>query len=419
MATTTRKNLEALLKRVRDTPDFEVADLGMRWRVTNRTGFSPIYIPKRPPQSNTLKPFYDLLAGIGWQEFNAAEVAEEDRQARLEADRQRNEARMQEAVERAARAQERLAAAAVLADDAKPVKGGDFREEVVEVDYTYAEELLKLNEYFRDNRVGTGTHTNRPISQRTINKYAAQMLRREFPLTHQGIAFNIEGELVDGQQRLMALIKAATTGVTWAGVTYPADLSVTFRTKITWDLPVDVMRYVDIGRNRSRTDLLALEGEVNRYLLATALNLIWLFYHVKPEDWFNANMAPDEMFSVLAEHPDIRKAVASAQQAGAYKVVSASSISAFIYVAGRVYRDAPIRDFLHGLGTGENLPPGDPRIALRNLMERIHRNKRSKINNIEQFMLLLKCWNYWLMGRPLKEIAIKSGEAFPWPIERD
>lgn len=420
MATTTRLSLEALINRVGATPGFKVRDYGNRWQVINTEGGAPVHIPKRPPQSNTLKAVYDTLAGIGWNDFNAAQVAEDDRQARLMADRIRNEQRMQEAIERAERATKRLEMATNLAEDAKPVAGGQFREEVVVVDLAYARELLELNEFFREHRTHLG-HTNRPVNPDTVDRYAKQMLRREFPLTHQGLAFNVEGELVDGQQRLLALVKAATEGFPSSDPkrNLDPDPTVTFTTKITWDMPVEVMRYIDIGRNRGRADLLALNGEVNRHLLGTVLNLLYLYFRVKPENWYGTRMATDEMFDILEEHPGVRDAVRMATVGRVQKVIAASSVAAFAYVAGRVYRDAPLREFLYGLGSGEDLTAGDPRLALKNMMERIHRDKRKKIDNIEQFMLLLKAWNYWLMGRPLKEIAIKAGESFPWPIERD
>src|SRR5947199_10315040 len=61
---------------------------------------------------------------------------------------------------------------------------------------------------------------NRPLSNRTVREFAAAMRRGEWRVTHQGIAFDTTGALVDGQHRLAAIVEA--------------------------DLPVDVTVFTDV-----------------------------------------------------------------------------------------------------------------------------------------------------------------------------
>lgn len=49
---------------------------------------------------------------------------------------------------------------------------------------------------------------NRKKRPASIRTWAGQMERGEWDLTHQGIAFNREGKLIDGQNRLQSIIKA-------------------------------------------------------------------------------------------------------------------------------------------------------------------------------------------------------------------
>ena len=49
---------------------------------------------------------------------------------------------------------------------------------------------------------------NRPLNTRTVNKYARIMRGGGWNLTHQGIAFDEKGTLVDGQHRLKAIVTA-------------------------------------------------------------------------------------------------------------------------------------------------------------------------------------------------------------------
>lgn len=52
---------------------------------------------------------------------------------------------------------------------------------------------------------------NRSVRPSEIEKNARMMAAGEWGLTHQGIAFNEDGALVDGQHRLLAIVKSGTT----------------------------------------------------------------------------------------------------------------------------------------------------------------------------------------------------------------
>ena len=79
---------------------------------------------------------------------------------------------------------------------------------------------------------------NRKISPAIVAKYAGMMARGEWELTHQGIAFNAEGDLIDGQHRLTAIIKS--------GAHIPM--------MVTRNLPVQAYYAVDQLRVRSIAD---------------------------------------------------------------------------------------------------------------------------------------------------------------------
>lgn len=52
---------------------------------------------------------------------------------------------------------------------------------------------------------------NRPIRTKTVAAYARDMAAGNWVTTHQGIAFNDEGELMDGQHRLLAVVASGCT----------------------------------------------------------------------------------------------------------------------------------------------------------------------------------------------------------------
>ena len=81
---------------------------------------------------------------------------------------------------------------------------------------------------------------------------AEAMRRGEWLVTHQGIAFDVNGVLVDVQHRLAAIIEADR----------PVELTVfTEVAEGTFDV-------LDIGKRRTAADVLAIEGEKNSTMLA-------------------------------------------------------------------------------------------------------------------------------------------------------
>ena len=56
-----------------------------------------------------------------------------------------------------------------------------------------------------------GTDVCRPVLNRHVEKFAAEMTAGRWRLTHQGIAFDTEGKLIDGRHRLLAVIRSGAT----------------------------------------------------------------------------------------------------------------------------------------------------------------------------------------------------------------
>ncbi len=81
---------------------------------------------------------------------------------------------------------------------------------------------------------------NRSVSENTVQSYATDMRNGKWQMTHQGLAFDVNGNLLDGQHRLWAIV--------FAGV--PVEMMV------TRNLPVETKQGFTmdaIDRNRVRT----------------------------------------------------------------------------------------------------------------------------------------------------------------------
>lgn len=82
--------------------------------------------------------------------------------------------------------------------------------------------------------------SNRPLRVKTVDMLCGIILRGQWKTTHQGIAFDIYGNLLDGQHRLVAIIKS----------------NCTVKLAVTRGLPSDAFVAMDLGLKRSVSDLL-------------------------------------------------------------------------------------------------------------------------------------------------------------------
>lgn len=92
--------------------------------------------------------------------------------------------------------------------------------------------------------LGSNTRSNRRPSAKTVDAYAREMAAGRWLVTHQGIAFNQAGELVDGQHRLLAIIEA----------------DVNIWMMVTTGLAVEYNSPIDQGYNRSLAQVLGRQA---------------------------------------------------------------------------------------------------------------------------------------------------------------
>lgn len=89
-----------------------------------------------------------------------------------------------------------------------------------------------------------GNVHNRPVRDGVVQRYAADMRAGRWKQTHQGIAMDEDGTLIDGQHRLFAVIEAG----------------VPVLMQVTYNLPIEAQAVVDDGLKRSVVDVLKING---------------------------------------------------------------------------------------------------------------------------------------------------------------
>lgn len=89
---------------------------------------------------------------------------------------------------------------------------------------------------------------NRPLNKRYVDMYARDMIAGKWKTTHQGIAFDENGYLVDGQHRLNAIIQA----------------NIPIKLMVSRGLGNNPFSGIDSGLRRSMRDIIALSGEFDQ-----------------------------------------------------------------------------------------------------------------------------------------------------------
>lgn len=211
---------------------------------------------------------------------------------------------------------------------------------------------------------------NREIKEATVLQYTVALDADKFgPPTHQGIAFDEETALIDGQHRCEAIVRAGKSLVLMVSRGWPSK---------------DVMGNLDGARMRNLRDKLVISGvEVSGPMLTPYIDrlnaCIGLVatpsgrHHAKVrvttvedyEAWKEVFGEAIEWSLKIFKRPEVNRSLQSATVGGAL---------AFAYPTD----PARVDEFAKKLATGVGLEAGDPALALRRYLVEVPNNKSRK-----------------------------------------
>jgi hypothetical protein len=188
--------------------------------------------------------------------------------------------------------------------------------------------------------------SNRPLSRAVVRSFAEAMRRGEWQVTHQGIAFDIHGVLVDGQHRLAAIVEADR----------PVELTV------FTDVAEGTFDVLDIGKRRTAADVLAIEGEKNSIMLAAMVRIVWLYRNRPDLNWTGgaAAVSNHQVVHTLDEHPKLREFLGLGEQIAAATGMIKSAAGAASYLVEQATRRADLTAWYEGIIDGAGLRKADP-----------------------------------------------------------
>lgn len=223
---------------------------------------------------------------------------------------------------------------------------------------------------------------NRPIRKHRVTLYAQAIRCGQWLMTGEPIIFN-GTSLINGQHRLMACIEAETP----------------FTTVVVRGADEDSFSVVDSGMGRTPGDVLHHLGVLNYNMAAASAKLVMGYESGTMQNPALSLIATrQKIASEVSSHRDIYSAATSrANAVGAATNLNRSAAAAFFVLTSK--RDLDTGDFEEGLETGANLDVGDARLALRSWAV-----NASRMTNAFHFASIIRAWNAYRSGRPLKLI---------------
>ncbi|MGW7577613.1 hypothetical protein [Streptomyces sp. NPDC054765] len=249
---------------------------------------------------------------------------------------------------------------------------------------------------------------NRRLDMGQVRALTETILRGEWKLTHQGIAFDETGALLDGQHRLHAIIEANT----------PVEMLV-------FDgVARDVFPVLDTGKRRSAADTLLSTGAKYLHLLSSTIRHVILFKTMPNDPWSGAraHVSNDRILAAYNEDRDrYGEAVAIGRELSKHLFASQTAAAVGFFVTTDVAPAADIDEWISGLKSGASLDPGDARLALREVpRDTQKRGSKRRMGMRDQVAIYIKAWNSWVEPEKASELRLRrlrKREKMPIPVE--
>ncbi|MFI5944656.1 hypothetical protein [Streptomyces uncialis] len=254
----------------------------------------------------------------------------------------------------------------------------------------------------------TRNRENRPLDRGRVSHLREAILRGEWLISHQGIAFSglwTDSRLLDGQHRLEAIRQS--------GQTVPL--------LVFENVAAETFSVMDTGRSRTASTVLAMQGEQDSALLAATIRHIHLFSTMPDTEWkgHSSRLTNAQVLTFLdANREKVTRACGIARLMSKERLIIPTAAAVGYYTTHEASPGVDQDSWVRGVTTGADLSPGDARLALRNALISLGTGTSGRRRNDSrgQLGLYLKAWNAWVLQRPVKQLRFQRGEKMPRPV---
>jgi hypothetical protein len=231
-------------------------------------------------------------------------------------------------------------------------------------------------------------NNNRPVCAALVDQYAHAMKVGDWKLNGEPIQFDRFGNLLNGQHRLIGVIKSG----------------LTFEFVVIRDL-WEVFDTIDCGRKRTGADILGLVGEQSAKDLNCSLGWIWR-YENKRLCATQRSIPTTEILHVLERNPNVRESLAFCLSERT-KRVSVGMLTLVHYFGAQknpVLADHYIFGLKHGFSIDDS--------CFFHVRERLIANYESKAKVRDAFRLdlIIRGWNLRRLGETRKQMKFSTSD---------
>lgn len=186
---------------------------------------------------------------------------------------------------------------------------------------------------------------NRPLSDTTVKTYAADMAAGAWHITHQGIGFDVDGMLLDGQHRLSAIILA----------------NVPVAMLVTRGLPRNAQDVIDAPRVRSVKDQLQMiDGVTDAVAKAATVKVV---HALDNNIRATFRLSLNQTRAAIARDGERLEKMLALYHGTPFK--TAPFLGAMVFALGA---GGKVQEFAEAVRNGEGLKRGDPAYTVRDFM---------------------------------------------------
>lgn len=266
--------------------------------------------------------------------------------------------------------------------------------EVVEITPEGAQQYLELNT------------KNRALNEKHVLYLAEQMRLGAWQMAYDPIRISVTNVLLDGQHRLMAIVKSGTTQ----------------RMLVIRNLPDETFTVMDTGRLRSANDVLTIAGYTHGRASAALVRMIVNYQNGRVTNTLSnigrvagAVVTHQEILDYIQSndvHPYIKKGLNWYAEC---KFLTGTEYSFFYYIFSRIDPEGA-EVFLNSFASGAELKEKNPIFVLRKKLE-TYKVNRIQVTPTEKLAFTFKAWNLFREGKSVGYLTFnKDKEDIPTPI---
>jgi hypothetical protein len=253
-----------------------------------------------------------------------------------------------------------------------------------------ATELLERNE------------VNRTLQRKRVEMYASDISAGRWTLNGESIVVALTGDLIDGQHRCHAVVKAGKS----------------IKSVVVRGVKAETQQQIDQGASRSVSDVLRMRGVPNS--AATASIVRWLVLAPDPGDDMAGAMrsrrvSANEAMEYVNTHPRVLVAATETTRLRAH-LPTTPTVIGYCWTILDALDDGANHDFWDSLERMSFSFEHDPRKAvLRSLRTLVNDettyDRRSVIRHVS---VITRGWNLWRTGQEAPTIAVRRrGQPIP------